>query len=127
MRQVLLPACVVFGLAACDQSPSGKDSSPPVVKPVLISESVRVTRDTPWGNVQLTLVTSKPLIDGAYKQVAGNGHPCSSISKLWVLGFTLKTSTKILKVSCADRHDYQLSFYDNQAFIKPWSGTLLSN
>lgn len=61
----------------------------------------------------------------ARDQVVASSQPCRTVQRLWLIKFTLATSIKILKVTCSEMNEFQLTLTDGKGFVKPWTGTLL--
>lgn len=119
MKSALAFVCT-FLLSACDQKPQPASSN------LTKTETISLMAGSPSENATLVEATEASMIEAAGKQLVAAKYECSQVKHLWLVNFTGKLDTKILKVECTEG-EYQLTLFDNKAFSKPWTGDLLGN
>jgi len=117
MKAALAVFCTLF-LLGCDQNPESAIRSK--------TESIRMVANSATEDVTLIEETDQPVVASAAQQVSAAHYACSQAKHMWLVRFTGKEAIKIVKMECAEG-DYQLTIFDNKAFTKPWTGTLLGN
>jgi len=91
----------------------------------VIYEAVRTSPGGAFERVPIIEATDPNVVQAGARQVASAGYACSSVSHVWKLNFTKDVGMTILKIRCSNGADYQVTLFDNKAFTKPWTGTLL--